>query len=77
MVLHYYFIYLLLLLLLLLLLVLLLLLYYYFSVEAKHEPRASDMQCYNNLLSGLPQENITVPLILHAMAEQVCENFFL
>ena len=30
-----------------------------------------DMRCYNNILNSIPEENVTVPVIIHAIVEQV------
>lgn len=30
-----------------------------------------DMRCYNDILKTIPEENITLATIIHAMAEQV------
>ena len=38
-------------------------------------PDISDMRHYNELLSGVPQECASVPLILHCLVEQVIPRF--
>lgn len=35
------------------------------------EPLTVDLRLYNTLLDSVPQNAITIPLILHCMAEQV------
>lgn len=35
------------------------------------EPLKVDLRIYNNLLNSVPQNAVTIPLMLHCMAEQV------
>lgn len=41
------------------------------------EPLKVDLRLYNNLLNSVPQNAVTIPLILHCMAEQVLTELYI